>query len=577
MPNINFPGNPSVNDTYTFGGKTWVWNGSYWALNTSGAINNLPVGNATPSTGAFTTLSSSGNTTLGNIAGNLIPAANVTYDLGSSSRYWNDLYLAGNTIYLGNLQLKEYPNNSLSVLSDNGQVVAPIFATATDAVNAISSGTAQFVTGNAQANITSVGTLTSLEVTGNVSGGNITTTGVITATGNITGNFILGNGSQLSGITVSAGVTTASTTPPVSPSQGDVWIDTNSGTQYLYFNDGNSSQWAEMEAAQSFYYYNSVTNSIGGNNTQLQYNDSGTFAGSASLTWDGSSLAVDGAASVSGNVTGGNLVTGGSVTGTTAVIGGGITLSGNTISSAGSTLTIDPSTAGQEGHVVIAGNLSVQGNVTYIDSSTVTTNEKDITLANNVNTTADVNGAGILLGNNSVVTFTYNSTSNAWVSNVGVSAVGNVTGGNISASAGSLTALTVTGTTTLQQTLEKATVSATQATGTINYDALTQSVLYYTSNASGNWTLNVRGNSSTSLDSVMSTGQSITLVFLVTQGSPAYRQTLFQVDAANVTPKWQGGSAPSAGGTNGIDAYTVSIIKTGSATFTALESFVSFA
>ena len=40
----------------------------------------------------------------------------------------------------------------------------------------------------------------SVSVTGNVSGGNLTTTGVITASGNITGSYILGNGSQLTGI-----------------------------------------------------------------------------------------------------------------------------------------------------------------------------------------------------------------------------------------------------------------------------------------------------------------------------------------------------------------------------------------
>jgi len=61
-------------------------------------------------------------------------------------------------------------------------------------------GTAQFVTGNAQANITSVGTLTSLSVTGNVTGGNLITAGAVSATGNVTGNYIIGNGSQLTGL-----------------------------------------------------------------------------------------------------------------------------------------------------------------------------------------------------------------------------------------------------------------------------------------------------------------------------------------------------------------------------------------
>jgi hypothetical protein len=131
--------------------------------------------------------------------------------------------------------------------------------------------------------------------------------------------------------------------------------------------------------------------------------------------------------------------------------------------------------------------------------------------------------------------------------------------------------------TTLAAALEKVTISATAATGTINYDLSTQSVLYYTSNATGNWTLNIRGNSSTTLNSMMATGQSMTLAFLATQGSTAYYNSAVTIDGSSVTPKWFGGSAPSAGNANGIDVYTYTIIKTGSATFTALASLSRFA
>lgn len=129
----------------------------------------------------------------------------------------------------------------------------------------------------------------------------------------------------------------------------------------------------------------------------------------------------------------------------------------------------------------------------------------------------------------------------------------------------------------VKTTKEVITVSATAATGTINFDAITQSVLYYTTDASGNWTLNVRGDGSTTLDSIMSTGESITVAFLATQGGTAYYQSAFQVDGSSVTPKWQGGSAPTEGNASGIDAYVINIIKTGSATFTALASITQFA
>jgi hypothetical protein len=124
---------------------------------------------------------------------------------------------------------------------------------------------------------------------------------------------------------------------------------------------------------------------------------------------------------------------------------------------------------------------------------------------------------------------------------------------------------------------ERTTVSATAATGTVNFDAITQGVIYYTTNASANWTLNVRGNSGASLDSILTTGDSITLAFLATQGSTAYYQTAFQIDGSAVTPKWQGGTAPAAGNVSSIDSYVFTIIKTGSATFTVFGSQTKFA
>ncbi len=136
---------------------------------------------------------------------------------------------------------------------------------------------------------------------------------------------------------------------------------------------------------------------------------------------------------------------------------------------------------------------------------------------------------------------------------------------------------TLSGGSLLKRVKETTTVSATAAANTINYDFITQSVLYYTSNATGNWVLNVRGDSSTTLNSVMSTGQSATVAFLATQGATAYYQTALQVDGSAVTPKYQGGSAPTEGNASSVDAYVFTIIKTADATFTALGSQTQFA
>jgi len=125
---------------------------------------------------------------------------------------------------------------------------------------------------------------------------------------------------------------------------------------------------------------------------------------------------------------------------------------------------------------------------------------------------------------------------------------------------------------------ENCTVSATAATGTIAFDTQTQGVLYYTSNASANWTVNFRGNSGTTLSSLLAVGDSITCVFLVTQGSTAYYNSAVQIDGSSVTPKWQGGVAPSAGNASSIDAYSYTIIKTAATpTYTVFASQTKFA
>jgi hypothetical protein len=123
---------------------------------------------------------------------------------------------------------------------------------------------------------------------------------------------------------------------------------------------------------------------------------------------------------------------------------------------------------------------------------------------------------------------------------------------------------------------ETSTISATAATGTIAYDVTTQSVLYYTSNASANWTVNFRASSGISLNTAMATGQSITVAFLVTQGTTAYYNNAVQVDGTSVTPKYQGGSAWTAGNASSIDIYTYTIVKTGSAAFTVFTTQTQF-
>jgi hypothetical protein len=123
---------------------------------------------------------------------------------------------------------------------------------------------------------------------------------------------------------------------------------------------------------------------------------------------------------------------------------------------------------------------------------------------------------------------------------------------------------------------ESANVSATAATGTINFDITTASVLYYTTDASGNWTLNIRGNATTNANTIMATGDSLTVVFLATQGATAYYNNALTIDGNAITPKYQGGTAYTTGNASGVDAYSYTIVKTGNAAFTVFAAQTQF-
>jgi hypothetical protein len=122
---------------------------------------------------------------------------------------------------------------------------------------------------------------------------------------------------------------------------------------------------------------------------------------------------------------------------------------------------------------------------------------------------------------------------------------------------------------------EDVNVVASAATGTINFDVSTASVWYYTSNASANHTLNFRYSSGTSLNTFMAVGDSLTVVWLNTNGSTAYYPNTIQIDGNSVTPKVP--AAITSGNASAIDAYSFTIIKTASATFTVLETQTKFA
>lgn len=131
---------------------------------------------------------------------------------------------------------------------------------------------------------------------------------------------------------------------------------------------------------------------------------------------------------------------------------------------------------------------------------------------------------------------------------------------------------TVTDTLQVDEVLEKVNIVAGAANATSNIDVKTAAVWLFTSNSSGTWTHNIRGDASTSLNSMMAIGQKLTVVVISTQNSTSNYTANITIDGAAQTEYFLGGSAPSSGGGSGYDLYNWDIIKTADATFTVLAN-----
>jgi hypothetical protein len=125
--------------------------------------------------------------------------------------------------------------------------------------------------------------------------------------------------------------------------------------------------------------------------------------------------------------------------------------------------------------------------------------------------------------------------------------------------------------------IEKANIVASAAAGVVSIEFSTNPTVYYTSNATANWTVNIIGTSTAFLNDTLAIGQIASVTFLATIGTSEFRPVTFQVDGNAVTPKWMGGVAPTTGNASSIDSYTFSVIKTGNAAFTMLASQSRFA
>ena len=201
-------------------------------------------------------------------------------------------------------------------------------------------------------------------------------------------------------------------------------------------------------------------------------------------------------------------------------------------------------------------DLTVTGTTTTINTATLDVADKNITIADGAADAAAADGAGITVeGANA--TLTYASASDNWNFNKGLDI-----------------------TTELSQiaTISEQVHIDTGTGGTTTLDMKTgKAVIYFTNNQASNAQVNFRGDGSTTLDSLLGVGDSVTAALIYTQGGTAYYVNQIQVDGttANVTTKWVGG-APTGGNANSLDAYTITIIKTASGTFTALANLTAY-
>jgi len=261
------------------------------------------------------------------------------------------------------------------------------------------------------------------------------------------------------------------------------------------------------------------------------------------------------------------------------------------------------------GSLTLSGDLTVNGTTTTVNSTTLTVDDKNIELASTASpTNAAADGGGITLKGTTDKTFNWLNATSSWTSSEDVdlatgksyyingsqvlssTTLGSGVTSSSLTSVGQINSLQATtpsfsgqatfsgptlinNTITLQQSLEKINPIG-NITGTTAIDVLTSAV--HTGTGTGNFTFNFRADGSTTLNSLMSNNQSMTIVVMVSN-TTARTLSAVQIDGSTVTPLWFGGTGTPAGNANSTDIYTFSIIKTASNTFTVYASQSKFA
>ena len=505
-----------------------------------------------------------------NIPGNLIIAGTFSGAVANANyaNYAGNAFSVSGSNVVGTVANANYSafagqantaNLSTFATTANAVAGANVSGTVANATYAISAGTANTVTTNAQPNITSLGTLTSVSVSGNLTSGNANLGNLARASffqgsganltnlpaANIVGtvpnaNFATNagnanfansattaNSATVAGSATTAGTVTTNAQPNITSTGTLTSLKVNGISNFvavtnLLIPGGSNGQYMRTDGNGNIS-FSTVTALIGGSNTQVQFNDGGNANGNASLTFD---------------KTTGTLTTANLVTSTTANLG---------------SISNVKITGGTNGYILQTDGA---GNLTWTPQTGNATGNGTV---GGSNTQIQFNNAGNFGGS---AGFTFDNTTNAFSIPGSLTAVGNIS---------------TTGTTTIQQTKEKIVANATAATGTVNFDVLTSAFILNTSNATANFTLNIRGNSSVTLDTVMNVNESLTCTFVNRNSTSPRYANVIQIDGNTITPVWAGGTAPSSGTSGGRDAYTFNILKTAGNTYTVLAIRTGYA
>jgi hypothetical protein len=273
---LNFPTNPTLNQLYTFSGKTWIWTGQAWRLNPQGAINGIIIGNTTPAAGTFTTLAADtltvtnetvyGNLTAGNLAvsnvsvsGNVNSALNVRGNVtGTNVITGGDVVASGNISTLAEISALGNITTSAYFVGDGSQLSN---ITAGSQINQGNSNVAiQGTGGNVSVGVHGVSNVAVFTPTG-LQASNVSVSGTVSSAGNIaTAQYFIGNGRQLTGVVASSGSFIA---------YGDSNVNIASANANVTVSVNNTSNVAVFSPTQLSVAGNVVANNFVGNGQSI--------------------------------------------------------------------------------------------------------------------------------------------------------------------------------------------------------------------------------------------------------------------------------------------------------------------